>query len=93
MPPWKVRVSARREEGSLVIAIQDNGCGIEKEKVAWIQKCLDENKEIRCSQKQRKSIGILNVKQRIEMICREGSEVAIESTPGEGTVIRIIIVL
>lgn len=93
MPPWKVRVTARREENRLVIAVQDNGCGMEKEKAAWIQKCLDENKEIRCTEKQHKSIGILNVKQRIEMICREGSKVTIESTPGEGTVIWITIVL
>ena len=76
-----------------MIAIQDNGCGIEGEKVAWIQRCLDENKEIRCTEKQRKSVGILNVKQRIEMICKEGSKVLIESEQHEGTVIRIIIVL
>ena len=93
MPPWKVHVTARREGDRLVIAIEDNGCGIEGEKVAWIQRCLDENKEIRCTEKQRKSIGILNVKQRIEMICKEGSKVAIESEQHEGTVIRIIIVL
>lgn len=93
MPPWKVKVTARREMHQLVITIQDNGCGIEKDKVNWIQKCLDENKEIRCTDKQRKSIGILNVKQRIEMICSKGSSVEIDSELHEGTIIRIIIKL
>lgn len=92
LPPWRLRIEARRQDGRLRIVISDNGKGIEPERLQRLQSCLDENKPFRSDEKNKNSIGVTNVKQRIDMICKEGSKVTVDSSGEEGTTITIEIV-
>ena len=86
-------MKAYLEQNKLVIWIEDNGDGISLEQLDYIRSCLNDNKSIKSSETMQNSIGIVNVKKRIEMICRPGSEIKIESEAGSGTRIIISIVL
>lgn len=88
--PWFLYVSAKRETSGLRIVIEDNGCGVGEEKLA----ALRESMEKRCPaqpQEGHQSIGILNVLQRIDRICAQGSGMTIENRPEGG--IRIVIII
>jgi len=89
LPPWKLEVKALKEDQKLRIIICDNGAGIEPERLKRLHKCLKENKPFRNEEQKKNSIGVTNVKQRIDMICREGSTVRVESEYGKGTIIEI----
>lgn len=93
LPPWKLWVKAGIEDDILKIVITDNGAGIEKERMERLQKSLSTNQPFRNEEKKRYSIGVTNVKQRIEMLCSEGSTLKIENVKPEGTQITINIIL
>ncbi len=92
LPPWKIKVRAFKEDNKLLIVIEDNGCGMDRERLKKIRKCMMENTPIEDSEKARSSIGIINVKQRIDRICKAGSGIEIDSEAGVGTKIVIAIV-
>ncbi len=92
IPPWEVSITAKNQENALVITITDNGNGIEPERLAMLQKCMEENRPFQDGESKRNSIGVTNVKQRIGLLCRPGSTMHIESQPGAGTKIVLIIV-
>lgn len=73
-----LRISAKRQQGLLVIAICDNGTGIPAHRLASIQAALHADMI-----KQQESIGIINVHQRIQLFYGEDYGVKISS--GEGT--------
>ncbi|WP_333813678.1 sensor histidine kinase [Muricomes intestini] len=91
IPPWEVSISAKKRREGLVITITDNGNGIEPERLARLQKCIEENRPFRSEKNKKNSIGITNVKQRIRLICKPGSTMHIESQVGTGTKIELII--
>lgn len=93
LPPWKLWVKAQKEEGVLKIVIIDNGAGIEEERMKRLQNSLSTNQPFRNEEKKRYSIGVTNVKQRIEMLCEEGSTLKIENVVPEGIRITINIIL
>lgn len=93
LPPWSIYMKAYLEDNKLILWIEDNGSGISLERLNYIRSCLNENKSIESNESMRNSIGIVNVKKRIEMICRKGSSIEIESEAGSGTRIVISIVL
>lgn len=75
----KVRVSARAEESSLVIVVEDNGVGMTKEKIGALYQ-EDEGQEDKS-----KSIGILNIHRRMKLLYGEAYGVKLESEPDKGT--------
>ncbi|SCP97419.1 two-component system, sensor histidine kinase YesM [Anaerobium acetethylicum] len=93
LPPWVISVRALKREGRLMIEIEDNGAGIEEKRLKKLKACMERNTPFENAEQQRKSIGVINVKQRIDMICRPGSRMEIDSLPGIGTKIVITIVL
>lgn len=93
LPPWKIFVNVLLEKDRLVIVVEDNGKGIEKQRLDQIYKCIRENKTISDTNRSKNSIGIINVKQRVEMICPAGSGLAIESEQNAGTKITVTIVV
>ena len=93
LPPWEIFVSVFMEKNKLIVCVKDNGKGIEKERLEQIHHCIRENRTISDTNKSKNSIGIINVKQRVEMICPPGSGMAIESEPGAGTKITVRIVV
>lgn len=93
LPPWKLWINARLKEDMVEIVIMDNGSGIEQGRMERLQKSLRTNQPFRNEEKKRYSIGVTNVKQRIEMLCKEGSTLKIENMDQEGTRITINIIL
>jgi two-component system, LytTR family, sensor kinase len=67
-----IRVSARRSgDGRLTLTVEDDGVGIEEERLAGL---LD-----------RGGIGVRNVNERLQVLFGNGYRLAVQSRPGEGT--------
>lgn len=93
VPPWKVTIDIYKREDKLIIKIVDNGEGINEERLMQIRDCVANNKPISDASKSKNSIGIINVKQRIDMLCPAGSGLDIDSMQGLGTSMTVTIVL
>lgn len=81
-----IHISVTYEEDTILISIFDNGIGIEPPKLKDIQKVLKEK-----IVKYDKHFGIGNINARIASSLQEYGSMEIDSTPGEGTVVRILI--
>jgi len=92
-PPWIVKITVFRQDNSLIIQVEDNGVGISSERLSRIQECINGKQPTSEDSKHKNSIGIFNVKQRIEMLCPSGSGLNIDSQYGSGTKITVTIVL
>lgn len=88
LPPWLIVIRAFRKRDMLVIMIEDNGSGIEQERLLEIRQCLKNDTPLR-GEKKKRSIGLINVKQRLLHICRGGAEIFIDSQPDRG--VKIVI--
>lgn len=89
--PWELKVTARLAEGFLNIVIEDNGSGIPEEKLAKMQDCIRRRKSF-SGEEGRQSIGMINVVQRMDMVCRPGSDMEIQNRAQGGIRITIRIV-
>lgn len=77
----KVIISARIQEGNLVISVEDNGIGMPEEK---IQELFSEDFE---EKQKNRSIGILNIHKRMKYLYGESYGVEIKSEPEKGTIV------
>ena len=91
--PWYLSIHATREEGQMVIRIRDNGCGIEPERLEQLQKRMKERRAEEPAERERTSIGLSNVLQRMDMICEEGSDIYLCNGKDGGIEIDIRILL
>ena len=83
-----ISIAAREEpEGRLVIAVEDNGHGMDTETVRRIVGQLDQPES---EAEDHYSIGLSNVHQRIRILFGEPYGLTIESRPGVRTVVSII---
>ena len=81
----EVRVTVCREwDHYIKFFVEDNGCGIEEQKLESIRETLD-------SRMSRKGIGLANIYQRLKLFYGDDMIFEIKSKQGEGT--RIIIVV
>lgn len=82
--PGKIQVALRQEKDSIRIFIEDDGAGIDEEDLEKILQSdrMKENGKVR-------SIGIANVKERLQLIYKDQYDLNIQSYPGEGTRIEI----
>lgn len=78
----KIVISGRESEGRLVMTVEDNGCGMEKEVSDAINRTLSGNAEI---ERNHIGIGIQNVVARLRMYYGPELEVKLETAPGKGT--------
>ncbi|MDR0885654.1 MAG: histidine kinase [Clostridiales Family XIII bacterium] len=90
MPPWNLFVDICQEDDFVKIVVWDNGIGINSERLEIINQCLLDEESIPNTRRKRRSIGLINVSQRIKMMCLEGSRLEIESDDA-GTVVTIYI--
>lgn len=81
--PRKIKVSATMNDACLLIVVTDNGKGIEKEKLNWIESHLQSDQD------SGKNIGLRNVYKRLMMYYDGRARFAIESTEYEQTDITI----
>lgn len=82
-------IEGREAGGCLLITIHDNGAGIEAEKLLQIQKSLENGSLTEIDSNFSKSVGILNVHQRIQTYYGKEYGLTAESRKGSGTVISI----
>ena len=79
-----IAVSVQREtDKTMVILVEDDGVGMEPEKLESLRQLLADQPED-CDH-----IGILNIAKRIRHICPGNFGVEIESAPGNGTLFRL----
>lgn len=83
----KISVRARREGDRVVITVSDNGTGIPEEKLTQIRSTLD--KVLQPPEKGYRSIGLMNVHERIVLNYGSDYGVTINSTEGQGTEVRM----
>ena len=76
-----LEISAFEKKDRLYIRIEDDGEGMEPEKVAEIIRFINTAKPV----EGKKNIGIRNVNQRIKLACGEEYGIIIESTPYQGS--------
>lgn len=84
-----IRIEGKVLESRLHIAIKDNGMGMPKEKLVDLRRKMQENKTEKY--KGFNGIGIINIIQRLKMIYQEGFIYEIDSIPGKGTTVTMII--
>lgn len=85
----KIIINALKQKGLLIIEIKDNGQGISPEKLAELKAMLKQkdHQHIRRGM----GIGLSNVNRRIQIIYGERYGLAIDSIPGKGTTVTMII--
>ena len=76
-----LEISAFEKKDRLYIRIEDDGEGMDQEKVAEIVRFINTAKPV----EGKKNIGIRNVNQRIKLACGEKYGIIIESTPYQGS--------
>lgn len=76
-----LEISAFEKKDRLYIRIEDDGEGMDQEKVAEIVRFINTAKPV----EGKKNIGIRNVNQRIKLACGEQYGIIIESTPYQGS--------
>lgn len=82
----RIRIGASRQEGDVVIAIRDNGVGMDAVKLASLRANLERKSPEVFSGV---SIGLKNVHERIRLVYGAPYGIALESEPGEGTTVLI----
>ena len=89
--PGELRIYCEEDTpGSIRLCVRDNGAGIEPELLAQI------NGQLSCSTPQNlfeiesgKGLALLNINQRIRQLFGPDYGLTLESTPGEGTIVRL----
>ena len=89
-----IRLEAWMDESKLWIAVEDNGTGIPGDTLQQLRASLASRDERRQQMESRKgfsSIGLSNVYERMRMTYGEAFDMQIDSKPGEGTRITMVI--
>lgn len=85
MGDGKVQVTIKRKlESYIMLTVEDNGCGIEQEKLQQIRRSLEGGED-------KKGIGLANIFQRLKLFYEEDVVFEIKSKFGEGTKVMIVI--
>ena len=87
---YHILIKGERQERTLFLSVEDNGCGISQEKLAQIKDRLSSvchNAEY--MEKETDSIALDNIMGRLWTIYGEDADMGIESNPGSGT--RVIL--
>jgi len=80
-----VKIELYRQGDDLYIDVSDNGCGMEEEELARVRRNMESREE------DTRSIGFYNINQRIRLCYGAAYGVQIDSRPGQGTVVRLIL--
>lgn len=79
----EIRVSGRLEEGTIILAVTDNGMGMDEETVSLV---LTDNNRVH---KRGSGVGLVNVNNRIQIVFGKEYGLLVESELDEGTTVSI----
>lgn len=80
-----IRIEARTEAGDLIIAVSDDGAGMEEEQVKRLLLLPPETR----AEGKGSSYGLFNVNERIKLYAGEEYGIMIHSRPGSGTTVTV----
>lgn len=83
-----VSIRATTVDRHLVLTVYDNGCGIERERLEEINRCLREGTEI-TQRKDSGHVGLYNINKRIRLHFGNDYGVWLESEPGISTAVHV----
>jgi len=90
--PTRIVIGGRVRDDTLELAVTDDGVGIPEPKLAELREKMRAGGELQLEEsdkwKLRSGIGLINVHNRLRMKYGEPYGLAIDSSPGEGTVVR-----
>ncbi len=88
-------VSAARQGGTLRLGVADDGAGMDAETLASMRRTFAEGAGGGASagDEGHRGIGVANVADRLHLLCGEGAEAQVESAPGQGCRITLVIPL
>lgn len=87
-----ITIRGWREEDKLHIWVEDNGKGMDEARLNDITQTLAGHTTENISFKKKKGhLGIVNVHERIQLIYGNDCGLTVHSTPGEGTVVNIVV--
>ena len=81
----EIRITGRREEGTVILSVTDNGIGMSEEEVRFV---LTDSTRV---PKHGSGVGLVNVNNRIQLLFGKEYGLKVESEPDEGTVVSIVI--
>ena len=81
----EIRVTGRLQDGTVILAVADNGLGMPKEEAASL---LTDNNRLH---KHGSGVGLMNINNRIKLLFGTEYGLLVESEPDEGTVVSICI--
>lgn len=81
----EIRVSGRKEGGSVILSVSDNGIGIPREEIGHL---LTDNSR---GHKRGSGVGLVNVNNRIQILFGKEYGLRLQSEPDEGTTVFICI--
>ncbi len=87
----KVSVSASVSDGRLCVSVTDNGRGMSKEELEALNRSIHEENEGEAGTNELKGVALKNIERRIKMVCGPEYGLSIESTPGKGTKVLMIL--
>lgn len=79
------------DRGDLVVLVEDNGVGIDADRLGEIRLALAESLPEAMERSEQRSIGLANINNRLKLTFGPHCGVQIDSKPGEGTRIRLTI--
>lgn len=91
--PWKMAVYVSGNKEAMIVRIVDNGGGVPPERFEKLQEAMRSRVSLAAREEQRQSIGIINVLQRIDRICKKGSDISVANGAQGGIEIEVRIVL
>lgn len=81
----EIRITGKKEDGTVILAVTDNGIGMSEEEVRFV---LTDNTRV---PKHGSGVGLVNVNNRIQLLFGKEYGLKVESEPDEGTTVSIII--
>lgn len=94
-PEHYIRIDARLQDDDFLVIVEDNGVGMDEERLNTLRHHLNSSELEDISEKQKKTIlrkggiGVRNVHRRIQMVYGLEYGLQIESEPGRGTTITM----
>lgn len=86
----RIRIKVRQSGNVLMVVIEDNGKGVEKEYLKKIRENIMEGRQLENNSSSGSSfIGLRNIYKRLRLIYGEESELLIDSQADEGTAVTI----